>query len=71
MMKYKLEKDSLFTCCEVCGNKLAHAGVNVFHQDGTIEIHHTCLNHVLEIYNKIEIEINKVKTKLVANTSIN
>ncbi len=57
MMKYKLEKDSLSTC-EVCGDKRANAGVNVFHKDGTIEIHHTCLNHVLEIYNKIEIGIN-------------
>ncbi len=71
MMKYKLEKDSLSTC-EVCGNKPANAGVNVFHKDGTIEIHHTCLNHVLETYNKIEIEINnKIKAKLVANLSIN
>ena len=70
MMKYKLEKYSL-SPCEVCGNEPAHAGVNVFHKDGTIEIHNTCLNHVLEIYNKIEIEINKVKAKLVANTSIN
>ncbi len=47
------------------------AGVNVFHKDGTIEIHHTCLNHVLEIYNRIEIEINNVKANLVVNTSIN
>ena len=69
-MKYKLEKTSLSTC-EVCCNKPAHAGVNVFNKDGTIEIHPTCLNHVLDIYNKIEIEINKVKAKLVANTSIN
>jgi len=67
MMKYELEKNS----CEVCGNKPANAGVNVFHKDGTIEIHHTCLNHVLETYNKIEIEINKIKAKLVANLSIN
>ena len=66
MMKYELEKNS----CEVCGNKPANAGVNVFHQDGTIEIHHTCLKHVLDIYNKIEIN-NKVKAKLVANTSRN
>jgi hypothetical protein len=72
MMKYKPEKDSLLSRCEVCGNKPAHAGVNVFHQDGTIEIHHTCLNHVLDIYYKIEREINnKVKAKLVANTPIN
>ena len=71
MMKYKLENDSLSTC-EVCSNKPANAGVNVFHKDGTNEIHHTCLNHVLEIYNKIEIEINdKIKAKLVANLSIN
>ena len=55
MMKYELEKNS----CEVCGNKPANAGVNVFHQDGTIEILHTCLNHVLEIYNKIERSIIK------------
>ena len=67
MMKYELEKNS----CEVCGNKPANAGVNVFHQDGTIEIHHTCLKHVLDIYNKIEIENKKVKAKLVPNTSIN
>ena len=72
MMKYKIEKYSLSTRCEVCGDKRANAGINVFYKDGTIEIHHSCLNHVLEIYNKIEIEINnKVKAKLVANTSIN
>jgi hypothetical protein len=61
----------LCSYCEVCGLKPANVGVNVFLQDGTIEIHHTCLNHVLEIYNKIEREINEVKVKLVANTSIN
>ena len=48
MMEYKAEKKSLSFCCEICGNKPANAGVNVFYQDGTIEIHHTCLNHVLE-----------------------
>ena len=31
MMKYKLEKYSLSTC-EVCGDKRANAGVNVFHR---------------------------------------
>ena len=45
--------------------------VLMYFTDGTIEIHHTCLNHVLETYNKIEIEINKIKAKLVANLSIN
>ena len=45
--------------------------VLMYFTDGTIEIHHTCLNHVIEIYNKIEIEINKVIARLVANTSIN
>ena len=59
MMKYKLEKYSFLSTCEVCGDKRANAGVNVFHKDGTIEIHHTCLNHVLEIYNKIEREIDR------------
>ncbi|MGZ5548855.1 MAG: hypothetical protein ACXWFZ_13005, partial [Nitrososphaeraceae archaeon] len=40
-------------------------------KDGTIKIHYTCSNHILDIYNKIEIENNKVKEKLVANISIN
>jgi hypothetical protein len=71
MIEYKAEKNSLSFCCEICGIKPANAGVNVFYQDGTIEIHHTCLNHVLETYNKIEIEINKIKAKLVANLPIN
>ena len=70
MMKYKLEKDSL-SSCEVCGEKPANAGVNEFYKDGTIKTHHACLNHVLDIYNKIEIENTKVRAKLVANTSIN
>ena len=68
MMKNKIEKDS--SSCEVCDEKPARAGVNEFHKDGTIKIHYTCSNHILDIYNKIEIENNKVKEKLVANISI-
>ena len=69
MMKNKGEKDS--PLCEVCYEQPAKTSVNEFHKDGTIKIHHTCLNHVLDIYNKIERENNKVKEKLVTNTSIN
>jgi hypothetical protein len=68
-MKNQIEKDS--SSCEVCDKKLAIAGVNEFHKDGTIKIHYTCSNHILDIYNKIEIENNKVKENLVVNISIN
>jgi hypothetical protein len=61
MMKYKLQKDFLSSCSKVCGMEPGNSDLNVFHQDGTIEIHHTFLNYVLEIYNKIEIEIKEVK----------
>lgn len=61
MMKYKLQKDFLSSCSKVCGMEPANSGVNVFPQDGTTEIHHTCLKYVLEIYNKIEIEIKEGK----------
>ena len=52
MMKYKLQKDFLSSCSNVCGIEPANSSVNVFHQHGTTEINHTCLNHVLEIYKK-------------------
>ena len=63
MMKYKQQKDFLSSCSKLCGIEPSNSSINVFHQHATTEIHHTCLNHILEIYNKIEIEINKVKAK--------
>ncbi len=61
MLKYKLEEKKSF-CCEVCGVKMASRkaaaiSVNEFHKDGTIKIHYTCSNHIVDLYNKIVKEI--------------
>ena len=64
LLRYKLEEKKVF-CCEVCGVKKmterkAGAGaisVNEFHKDGTIKIHYTCSNHIVDLYNKIIKEI--------------
>ena len=54
------EKKSLI--CEVCGVKMpamkaTRISVNEFHKDGTIKIHYTCSNHIVDFYNKIVKEI--------------
>lgn len=64
LLRYKLEEKKAF-CCEVCGVKkitekraaAAAITVNEFHKDGTIKIHYTCSNHIVDLYNKIIKEI--------------
>ena len=61
MLRYKLEEKKSLSC-EVCGAKMAAMkattiSVNEFHKDGTIKIHYTCSNHIVELYNKIVKEI--------------
>jgi hypothetical protein len=61
MLKYKLEEKKLLSC-EICGltlaaRKAATISVNEFHKDGTIKIHYTCSNHIVDLYNKIVKEI--------------
>jgi hypothetical protein len=61
MLRYKLEEKKLLSC-EVCGVKMpvmkaTAISVNEFHRDGTIKIHYTCFNHIVELYNKIVKEI--------------
>ena len=64
LLRYKLEEKKAF-CCEVCSVKrmterkagAATISVNEFHKDGTIKIHYTCSNHIVDLYNKIIKEI--------------
>jgi hypothetical protein len=44
--------------CEVCSAKMAAMkvtaiSVNEFNKDGTIKIHYTCSNHIVELYKKL------------------
>jgi|GEM_PF-812956 len=59
MWKYKLEYKSELLNCEICSEKLlktiAVIDVNEFHKDGTIKIHHSCSNHIVDLYNRIEV----------------
>jgi len=54
--------------CEICGEDItlprkpgiATVGLNEYHKNGTIKIHHTCSKHIIDLYNKIvEEEIEK------------
>ena len=38
---------------------IATVGLNEYHKDGTIKIHYTCSNHIIDLYNKIVEEIEK------------
>ncbi len=53
-MKYEVENN----CCEVCGKKPARAIINEYKRKGQeLEqplLHYSCLNHVLELCNRIE-----------------
>jgi len=67
LLRYKLEEKKAF-CCEVCGVKkitekraAAAITVNEFHKDGTIKIHYTCSNHIVDLYNKI---IKEIESKI-------
>jgi hypothetical protein len=62
MLKSELERkknDLLTFCCEICGTSLVkpETSINEFHKDGTIKIHYTCSNHIVDIYDKIIKEI--------------
>jgi hypothetical protein len=66
MLKYFLEKEEK-SVCEICGENItltrkpgiATVGLNEYHKDGTIKIHYTCSNHIIDLYNKIVEEIEK------------
>jgi heme/copper-type cytochrome/quinol oxidase subunit 2 len=81
MLKYNLEKKLVkkddddagnFTiyCCELCGTKPAAkkatiTNIKEFYKDGTTKIHYTCSNHIVDLYNKIEIKNKEEQEKLV------
>jgi hypothetical protein len=61
MQNYKLEnklEDNLIYYCEICG-KSTNSSVNEFRKDGTIKIHYTCSNHIVDLYNKIMRDNNR------------
>ena len=51
--------------CEICEADVTlprkpgieAVGLNEYHKDGTIKIHHTCSKHIIDLYNKIVEEI--------------
>jgi hypothetical protein len=58
MLKYKLENRSVknnttIIYCEICGKPALHQSINEFHKDGTIIMHFSCSNHVVDLYNKV------------------
>ncbi|MGE0243855.1 MAG: hypothetical protein AB7F53_08625 [Nitrososphaeraceae archaeon] len=57
MLDYKLEnnleENSTTIYCEICGKLALHPSINEFHKDGTIIMHFSCSNHVVDLYNKI------------------
>ncbi len=65
MLKYKLENKSELLNCEICSEKLlktiAVIDIKEFHKDGTIKLHHSCSNHIIDLYNKIE--LNNIQQK--------
>jgi hypothetical protein len=67
LLDYKLENNS----CEVCGEKPSKACVNEYRNNGRDfeepVLHYGCLNHVLDIYKKLE---NNVNEELIISTSI-
>jgi hypothetical protein len=57
-LETKLEENYLIYYCEICGKKSTKiTSVNEFRKDGTIKIHYTCSNHIVDLYNKIVKEI--------------
>ncbi len=64
MLKYSLEKEEK-SLCEICGENVTlptkpgieAVGLNEYHKDGTIKIHHSCPKHIIDLYNKIVEEI--------------
>ena len=60
MSRYKLEnKPTAVFSCEVCGRDPVQSpitiveSVNEFHKDGTIKIHYSCSNHIVDLFKKI------------------
>jgi hypothetical protein len=64
MLKHFLEKEEK-SLCEICEADVTlprkpgieEVGLNEYHKDGTIKIHHTCSKHIIDLYNKIVEEI--------------
>lgn len=65
MLKSSLEEKEEESLCEICGENvtisrklgIATVGLNEYHKNGTIKIHHTCSKHIIDLYNKIVKEI--------------
>jgi hypothetical protein len=58
MLKYKLENkleaNETTIYCEICGKKTAlQPSINEYHKEGTVKMHYTCSNHIVDLYNKI------------------
>jgi len=61
MLKNSLEEKEEKSLCEICGEDItlprkpgiATVGLNEYHKNGTIKIHHTCSKHIIDLYNKI------------------
>ena len=58
MLKYKLEnkleENNSTIYCEICGQKQAlQPTINEYHKDGTIKMHYSCSNHIVDLYNII------------------
>lgn len=69
-MKYELENKSELLNCEICSEKLMKTtsvtDLKVFYNDGTVIIHHSCSNHIVELYDRIEINYKEQQEKLIA-----
>jgi hypothetical protein len=68
LLQYELEKNS----CEICGEKPTRLCVNEYKNKGIdFEkpiLHYSCLNHILDIYYKLE---NNEKKELAISKSAN
>ena len=69
-MKYKLENKSELLNCEICSENLSRntavIDIKVFYVDGTIVIHHSCSTHIVDLYNRIELEYKEKQEKVIA-----
>ena len=68
-MKYNLENKTELLNCEICSENLikttAVTDVKVFNVDGTTVIHHSCSNHIVDLYDKIERNYKEYQEKLI------
>jgi hypothetical protein len=58
MLKYKLEnkleENNSTIYCEICGKESAlQPSINEYHKEGSIKMHYTCSNHIVDLYYKI------------------